>query len=383
MSPRRPGIRTTTALTAVTAAALGAVLAGTLPAIADSRAAGGADSPGGHHADRQGFEFALVGDVPYGPDGREKYPAVIRDVNRSAADFTIFLGDTKNGSEPCYADPHRAAPTAVTPDRAVADATHPDVYRSALALFARYSKPLVYLPGDNEWTDCDRPATAGGAVSDSDDRLAYLRRLSYPTDRTLGRTTFRVQRQSAAYPENVRWDRGPVTFVGLNVPGSDNNVADGDRNGPAAQGQAEYAARNAANLQWVRQGFAAAERTGSKGVVIALQADMWDPAAVTTHFAETKAELFRQATAFDGQVLIVNGDSHRFTVNKPLTDYATTNAGGGRSPNVVQNVTRVTNFGEDQNHWTSIEVDPADPQLFVVHQHVVAANVPAYTPPAG
>jgi hypothetical protein len=32
-----------------------------------------------------------------------------------------------------------------------------------------------------------------------------------------------LERQ-AGYPENVRWAYGPVTYVGLNVTGSDNNA---------------------------------------------------------------------------------------------------------------------------------------------------------------
>jgi len=97
--------------------------------------------------------------------------------------------------------------------------------------------------------------------------------------------------------------------------------------------------------------------------------------------------LFRQATSFRGQVLLVNGDSHHFVVDKPLTDYATTNAAGLEGPNTVENFTRTTGFGEDQNHWTSITVHPntnrMDPNLFAVHQHIVGSNVPGYTPPAG
>jgi len=67
---------------------------------------------------------------------------------------------------------------------------------------------------------------------------------------------------------------------------------------------------------------------------------MWDPAGTTTHFADTKRELFLQTSAFHGQVLLVNGDSHHFVVDKPLTDYATTNAAGLSGANLVQNFTR-------------------------------------------
>jgi len=333
------------------------------------------------HGDHS-YQVGLFGDMPYGDYGRAHYPAVLADMNKVPLAFSVFDGDTKNGSEPCYADPHPEDPANPTPDKAVADATHPDVYKLALSQFNRLEAPLVYLPGDNEWTDCDRPSTIGGLVSDSSDRLAYLRRLSYPTDQSLGRHTMKLIRQSAAYPENVRWSKGPVTYIGLDIPGSDNNFADGGKNGPAAEGQAEYAARNAANLAWLAGGFAAAKAAHSKGVLIVIQADMWDPAAVQTHYADTKRELFLQTTAFPGPVVLVNGDSHSFEMTKPLTDYATVNAAGLDGPNVVENFTRVTTFGEAQNHWVSMTVDPADPNVFAFHQHLIPANIPAYTAPS-
>ncbi|MGH3767142.1 MAG: hypothetical protein ACRDS0_14180 [Pseudonocardiaceae bacterium] len=328
------------------------------------------------------YEVGLFGDMPYGDYGRAKYPNLIDDMNRTNLAFSVFDGDIKNGSEPCYADDHPHPPAGrVTPEMALADATHPDIYKYALNLFGRFRDPVVVVPGDNEWTDCDRPATKDGKISDSNDRLAYERGLFYPTDRSLGRRTIQQIRQSADYPENVRWSQGPVTYIGLNIPGSDNNFADGGKNGPAAQGQAEYAARNAANLEWLRAGFAAAKAAHSKGIMIVIQADMWDPSATVTHFADTKAELARQSIAFDGKVVLVNGDSHSFEMDKPLTDAATTNAAGLPGPNVIENFTRVTTFGEAQNHWVSATVDANDPNVFTFHQHLVTANLPTYTPP--
>ena len=359
------------------------LVAGLAAALSTTAAvAGSATGQGEPHRTGQTYEIGLFGDLPYGAYGRAQYPALITDMNAHKLAFSVFDGDLKNGSEPCYADPHPENPDNPTPDKAVADAAHPDIYKFALDQFAKQENPVVLVPGDNEWTDCDRPSTAGGLVSDSNDRLAYERALFYPTDRSLGQRTIGQIRQSAAYPENVRWSAGPVTYVGLNIPGSDNNFADGGKNGPAAEGQAEYAARNAANLEWLRSSFAAAKTAGSKVVMIVIQADMWDPTAVQTHFADTKRELFQQSTAFDGQVILVNGDSHQFKMDKPLTDYATTNAAGLAGGNVVQNFTRVTTFGEAQNHWVSATIDPTSADIVTFHQHIVPANVPSYTPPA-
>jgi hypothetical protein len=92
----------------------------------------------------------------------------------------------------------------------------------------------------------------------------------------------------------------------------------------------------------------------------------------TAHFADTKRELARLAIKFPGQVVLVNGDSHFLQINKPLTDAA---------GNTIENFTRVQTFGSNQNHWVSATVDARDPQVFSFHQHVVAANVPAYVAP--
>jgi hypothetical protein len=352
--------RTTRTLIALAGtAAAAAVLA--MPGPASANAEGTA----------QNYEVGLFGDMPYGDYGRAHHPAVIADMNAHNLAFSIFDGDTKNGSEPCYADV----------DGSAAAAGKPDVYTYALDLFGRFSRPVVYLPGDNEWTDCDRTKITPNF--DADGRLAYLRKLSYPTDQSLGRRTMTLTRQSAAYPENVRWTAGPVTYIGLNIPGSDNNWApDSGKEGDPAKAHAEYTARNAANLAWLDSSFAAAKKAGSKGVMISIQADMWDPTADSlAHYADTKTALARLAIDFGKPIALVNGDSHSFEMDKPLTDAATTNAAGLAGANVIETFTRVTTFGEAQNHWVSATVDARDPNVFTFHPHLIRANLPTYTAP--
>ncbi|MDQ1644839.1 MAG: hypothetical protein QOJ50_1023 [Cryptosporangiaceae bacterium] len=347
-----------------------ATLAATAAALPATGSASGASSGR--------YEIGLFGDMPYGDYGRAHYPAVIADLNAHHLAFSVFDGDLKNGSEPCYADVDGSAQAA----------GKPDVYKYALGYFQQLRAASVVVPGDNEWTDCDRAKIS--PHFDANDRLAYERTLFYPTDRSLGRHPIRLTRQSPAYPENVRWANGPVTYIGLNIPGSDNNwidpARDGTKEGPADEAQAEYTARNRANLDWLDQSFAAATAAGSKAVMIVIQADMWDPSAAAkgtlAHYADTKVALARHAIAFGKPIVLVNGDSHSFELDKPLTDAAPVNAAGDPSPNVIENFTRVTTFGEFQNHWVSAIVDPADPDVFTFHQHLIPANVPVYTPPA-
>lgn len=332
------------------------------------------------HDDQRGgrtYEIGLFGDMPYGDYGRAHYPAFLRDMNSEHLAFSAFDGDIKSGGEPCYA----------TFDGSAQVAGQPDVYRYALRRFDRLEAPLVVVPGDNEWTDCDR--TKIDPHFDANGRLAYERRIFYPTDQSLGQRTLTLTRQSTAYPENVRWTAGRVTYIGLNVPGSDNNwvdpARDGTSEGPVAESHREYRARNRANLAWLGTSFAAARHADSKAVMIVIQADMWDPEAAAenalVHFEDTKDALARLAIDFHRPVVLVNGDSHSFEIDKPLTDAATTNAAGEDGPNVIENFTRVTTFGESQSHWVSATVDPRDPNVFSFHQHIVSANVATYTPP--
>ncbi len=184
-------------------------------------------------------------------DDRAQFPNVIADINRHRLAFTAFDGDLKNGKERC---------------------DQPQ-YDLAAQNFAAFRDPLVYVPGDNEWTDCDRPSNGS---YDPNERLALVRRMFAATPQSLGQRTLRLERQSADYPENVRWARGPVTYVGLNVPGSDNNAPQFDATGKQVDGDAaEYTARNAANLAWLDSSFAAARDAHSAAVMVVLQADMW------------------------------------------------------------------------------------------------------------
>jgi hypothetical protein len=185
--------------------------------------------------------------------------------------------------------------------------------------------------------------------------------------------TLALTRQSTQYPENVRWSLGGVTYVGLNVPGSDNNAPQFDASGKQIDGDlAEYTARNAANLSWLHESFAAATARHDRAVMIVQQADMWATSDPTSHYADLKVALAREAIAFGKPVVLVNGDTHVLRIDKPLTD---------KVGNVLMNVTRVQTFGSVQNHWVSATVDPRDAEVFTFHQHVIAANEPAYVAP--
>jgi hypothetical protein len=326
-------------LTVIGAAAVAAsLLAGIGVAAADGR---GEDNRNG------AYEIGLIGDMPYGPTGRAQFPNVIADINQHKLAFTAFDGDIKNGSERC----------------------DQPIYDAALANFNSFADPLVYVPGDNEWTDCDR---ASNGSYDPNERLALIRSMFAATPNSLGERPLPLLRQTPAYPENVRWQFGPVSYVGVNIPGSDNNAPQFDSTGKQIDGDAaEYTARNAANVVWLDQAFAAAKTANSVAVMVIIQADMWTTEA-SAHFADTKAELARLAIDFKRPVVLVNGDSHVLRIDNPLTD---------AKGNPIMNVTRVQTFGSALNHWVSATVDPRDPEVFTFHEHIIPANEPSYVSP--
>jgi hypothetical protein len=295
--------------------------------------------------------------MPYGAQGRAEYPNLLADVNGSDVQFSVFDGDLKAGGDGACVD---------------------SLYTTAIANFDTLKRPLVWLPGDNDWTDCWGRYGPGTGGFDPIERLNHERQLFASTDQSLGQRTLTLTRQDS-YPENVRWTLGPVVYLGLNVQGSNDNYpyagVDGETRSDAeiARQRAEETARKAANLRWLDEGFAYAKQIGAKGVMIVWQAD--PNFGNEQHLADTRSwdaypayvdALRRDTLAFRGQVALVHGDSHYFKLDKPI------NSPSGK---VLANFTRVETFGAANTHWVSATIDPRDPNLFEFSPRIVAASV--------
>jgi hypothetical protein len=316
------------------------------------------------------YEIGLWGDLPYS-DVQEKVglPNLIRDMNEAKLTFTVHDGDLKQGSNsPC--------------DDAL--------YTRALGWFDSLDGPAMFTPGDNDWTDCDR-ANNGGF--DSLERLDHERQVFFGKPFSLGRHPLRQAVQSSPSclgvsgptpcVENRRWTVGRVTYATVNVQGSCNNLCD------TAPNPTEYAARNAADVEWLRQTFADAESRRSAAVMIIGQADpgfdLSDGTRAPVRNASTLVETDGQpdgyhdflsalrdlTTAFRRPVVYVHGDSHYFRVDKPLLD-----AQGRR----LENFTRVETFGDNAPNgtndvqWLKVLVDPRSREVFAYQPQIVPAN---------
>ncbi|MDX2179195.1 MAG: metallophosphoesterase family protein [Bryobacteraceae bacterium] len=298
-----------------------------------------------YKSERKAFEFALVGDHPYGAEGERKWPAMMNSINRSAAEFVTHNGDFKNGSSVCSNQ----------------------VFEDRLQKFEASEKPFIYTPGDNDWTDCHR---ANNGSYDPLERLDLLRRMFYRDNFSQGRRKIEVVRQSedprfTKFRENAIWAHGSVVFATLHVVGSNNNLL---RN---AENDAEYRERNFANLYWLRTIFALARDGDFDGVCITMQADMeWYTAPTALQrlgFNDTINVMAQEAAVYRKPIIISTGDTHQLLIDKPLV--------GLRSNRRIENFTRIQNFSDLDSHWLKVKVDPALSSLFVIEPVIVPENV--------
>ena len=278
------------------------------------------------------LSFALLGDTPYGDAQRAQFPALLDDVNTDPkVRLVLHAGDVKSGSQTCD------------------DARFLDLAQ----LYDRFEDPFVLTPGDNDWTDCHRKNNGSFVPTE---RLDRIREIFYPDpESTLGQRSMRVQTQAAdpehaAYVENTVFERSRVVFAAVHVVGSRDGLLPwtglpgGDQ--PAVR-LAEVAARQAAALDWIDAAFDRAEAGKAEGVLLLLQAE---PVANDPAYAAIRERILTRSAAFDGKVLLVHGDEHRFEAEP---------AYGG-----VANLTRLETYGDTATEWLRVTVDPRDDAVF-------------------
>jgi hypothetical protein len=283
------------------------------------------------------FDFIALGDMPYSlPGDYARFEALIGKVNELKPAFTIHVGDIKSGSTVCSDENFAKVKTE----------------------FDMFEGPLVYSIGDNEWTDCHREKAGKFKPTE---RLTKVREMFFAQEgKSLGKAPMAIERQSEVMPnlkatdgkgfvENSRWMKNNVLFVVPHVPGSNNNFEPRDLDTVN-----EYFARNAANVEWLKTSFAKAKAENASAIVIALQADMWaitqtEPGTpVASGFNDTLKTIEKGAKEFGKPVLLINGDSHFYTV----TPFYNTDG------KPVANVTRLQVMGEAIVGAVRVFVDP-------------------------
>ena len=286
----------------------------------------GLDARDEDHGRGDDATLAVIGDTPYGDAQVVQFPALVADIDTQRdVDTVLHLGDIKNGSSTC--DDAR--------------------FFAVRDLYDTFDDPFVYTPGDNEWTDCHRPA-AGGFVPT--ERLERLRQIFYPRPgRTLGGKAMKVETQTddprfRRYVENQRFETAGVVIGLVHVVGSQNGMlpwfAGAETPQQKALREAEVADRNRANLAWLDATFAQARRERARAVVIGMQADTFVPGGSPQGFEDTIARLAAHAADFPGPVLLLQGDTHVYKTDQPLP-----------------NVTRIVVEGETAKEWLRLSID--------------------------
>lgn len=281
-------------------------------------AAAGFSTAGDSHRfdDRDVLSVAVFGDAPYGTSDADTAqfnatPDFIKTINADKDVSLVFhVGDIHSGKQTCsYA------------------------YDSSIyGMWTAFKSPLIYTPGDNEWTDCHKSKEGG---LDPLVNLSYVREIFFANpghalavDKPLitQATSFDVAYPTdSEYVENVMWEQDGVVFLAVNIPGGSNNDEDNwyglERTAPQTK---EILKRTSAAQRWLDQGFDYAREQHARAIVLLLQADMWDldgTAQSDQHIANYRQyidNIARHTAQFGKPVLLINGDSHVYRSDNPL-----------------------------------------------------------------
>ena len=278
------------------------------------------------------FSFVAIGDMPYGKPSKvyPKYEALIDEINRHQPAFVFHVGDTKRGNRKCS-------------DK---------VLQKQLDFMNTIESAMIYTPGDNEWTDCHRPAAGR---YDPVERLQKIRQLYFSSSLSLGQQPIPLTRQSDTmnqfqhFVENQRFQHGDITIFTAHIVGSNNNFRVDN-----AVALAEFSQRDDANVAWIISSFHHAMRLQSKAVILAIHADMFDfgfadsgeviKISRDSGFENVGKAIVEKAKEFAKPVLLVFGDSHKHRIFRPFPDEA-------------PNIKAVEVYGKKQMHGVKIEVD--------------------------
>jgi hypothetical protein len=272
--------------------------------------------------------LAVYGDAPYGTSNADTAeflatPSFVNSVNADpSVQEVVHVGDIHSGSQKC----------TVAYDQSI------------FSLWTAFQRPLVYTPGDNEWSDCTKPKELPGSDFAGSPtmpliQLATVRSIFFAhPGQTLGQNPMQVTSQANAFDpahpedaqfvENVMWEQSKTVFVTVNLPGGSNNDIDPwfSQPTPNPAQPVEMAQRTAADVRWLNAAFAQAEADNAHSVVIFGQADMWDTSDAPAHQSNYEpiiAAMATNAETYGKPVLYMNGDSHVYRSDNPLEPNST------------------------------------------------------------
>ncbi|MCP3687779.1 MAG: hypothetical protein GY784_05130 [Gammaproteobacteria bacterium] len=255
------------------------------------------------------ISFVVIGDMPYSKEEDEQLTAphgeFVKALQAINPPVLVHYGDFKASGEDCT-------------DRIL------ETRQAQIAALNPYH--VVYAPGDNDWTDCDR--TNMTIRFDELERLAFLRALFFTgTGLEMTRGIPGLIRQDGL-PENAMWSIDKLLMGTLHIVGTNNGrkeILQSDVN-LALDAVDE---RDALNQLWLRQLFESAKQ--AEGLVVVFQADIYHsedekPACSPENrtdcdgFKPVREMIETLALSYKKPVLVVHGDTNAYCFNQPSED---------------------------------------------------------------
>ena len=289
---------------------------------------------GGNSTTSAPFTIAVIGDSPYGASPTDtaefiKNPSYIAAINNDKdVSMVLHTGDIHSGKQYCT-----------------------QVYnQSIFNQWLSFAAPLIYIPGDNEWIDCQKVKQGGGTANsyqlgDPYANLDLVRSLFFSQPgKTLGTAAMSVNTQATqfdpkfptdkAFVENVWFEKSNVMIATINLPGGSNNGASYLTTGVSGLSmlpsitdqirQQEIDNRTGAALRWMDTIFSKAKANGDSAILIMVQGDMWDLDSnkmsdkTLTEWKQYIDKLALLTKDFGKPVLLKHNDSHFYRFDNPL-----------------------------------------------------------------
>ncbi len=236
------------------------------------------------------LRFAAFACTPYNEEELNILPGYIDELNQIYKNFVIHLGDIKSGKSPCSEKP----------------------YTLIANIFQKSSSPVFFIPGDNEWNDCENLDSAWNFW------LSHLYKFenNFPFAPSV---EYQVNRK-----ENFSWISNNVLIVGINLVGG--RVYD----------QKEWDSRLRQNADWIN----------SK---LLINKNLVEAAIIFAHSSikNPKNKIFKEsfvkmAKSFNKPILYINGDAHEWLVETPFPNKAPNinqiTLQGGKQPPIIVTV---------------------------------------------
>lgn len=311
--------------------------------------------------------FVVLGDTWYHQDQMDEYFNLIDTINVIKPSFAVHVGDIRGSdATPCTNEQ----------------------YFKVRSSFNEFEVPLIYTPGDNEWTDCWMEnridSLAGGYIPS--ERLSTLRQVFFQSNESHGKKKILLERQSDVdtffidFVENVRWWDSDFLFFTLHIVGSNNGWFQ-----ESSHPDSEFQRRNQANIAWLNNCFDLAISRNAKAVVMFYHAEIdptisatlrkaknapesLDAQKVRLHeieridgYAELREKIKDRSIGFSAPVLQVYGDEHQFKWYQPYKFWIYDSLG---RRNKADNVYRLQTFGSPNHRAVKVTLNPEKPYFF-------------------